>query len=289
MLAQPAKSLTAAWDRDAAMLLQPALNEFPPAAQAYLAERLGWTVDPAIFRAAEDDSWAEQAARLCRQRLTSGDVEGALNLARERVSDRVRPLMDPIVIEALATLGRTNDALAQADETMNWAAKNGQSQTYIAVSVMAARIAEDAGDWKRALDLLQAARDVTEEDPDPIMHLAAGVAMLRVQRRSETKPTKADIALRAAVLYEGRALRPSQRRRNPTLIRDLAAEFGAEAPDLVSAATELVGVDLGSDAGSELIGSLSSEDRESFNNFHSSDSPRPPDPTRRRRFPDAAK
>jgi tetratricopeptide (TPR) repeat protein len=267
MLAQPAKSLTAAWDHDAALMLQPALDEFPPASQAYLAERLGWTVDPEVFRAAEDDSWAEQAARLCRQRLSLGDAQGALTLARERASDRVRPKIDPIIVEALATLGQLDEALAVADRTIGWALKKGDWPTFVAVSVMAARVAEDSGQWNRALELLQGARDASHEDHDRILHLAAGVAILRVQRRSGETPNEASAALRASVLDEGRALRSSERRRNPTLVRDLAAEFGSEAPDFVATATELVGMDLASEAGSELIGSLSGEDRRAFNDF----------------------
>jgi tetratricopeptide (TPR) repeat protein len=268
MLAQPAKTLTAAWDRDAAVLLQPALEEFPPSAQAYLAERLGWTVDPSVFRAAEDDSWAEQAARICRQRLDAGDPNGALSLARERDSERVRTLIDPIIVEALATLGKTDEALRQADSTIRWAATKGRWQTFVAVSAMAARISEDAGRWEQALELLRGAREISEENNDAVSHLAAGVAMLRVQRRAGVAPTHDDGTLRNEVLVEGRALRQRDRRRNPTLVRDLAAEFGAEAPDLVAAATELVGVDLSSDAGSELVGALSSEDRLAFNDYN---------------------
>ncbi|AFM17723.1 hypothetical protein Mycch_2969 [Mycolicibacterium chubuense NBB4] len=269
MLGESAKELTAVWDRDAAVLLQPALDEFPPASQAYLAERLGWTVDPEVFRAAEDESWAEQAARLCRQRLDTGDATGALALARERSSDQVRSLMDPIIIEAMATLGRWNDALGQAERTLQWATRKGEWQTYVAVSVMAARIAEDAAQWDQALTLLRDARDVTQDYSDIVMHLAAGVAMLRIQRRAGRTLTPADADFRATVLAEGRALSETDRRLNPTLIRDMAAEFGSEAMDLVSAATQLVGVDLGSEAGDQLIGSLSSEDRSSFNIFYS--------------------
>jgi hypothetical protein len=273
MLGQPAKSLTVEWDRDAALMLQPALDEFPPGSQTYLAERLGWTVDPDVFRAAEDDSWVEQAARLCRQRLDTGDAEGALALARERSSERVRPRMDPIVIEALATLGRNDEALKQAYRTIDWAAEKGDWRTFVAVSVMGARVAEDASQWNRALTLLRGARDVSQqEERDPILHLAAGVAMLRVERRAGTKPTKATAALREVVLAEGRELSSKQRRQNPTLVRDLAAELGSEAPDIVAAATELVGVDLASAAGNELVGSLSSEDRSLFNDFSRSES-----------------
>ena len=55
-----------------------------------------------------------------------------------------------------------------------------------------------------------------------IAHVAAGVALVRVRRRSNAKVTKAIETLRTEVLAEGRALTKAQRKKNPTLVRDLA-------------------------------------------------------------------
>ncbi len=267
-LGQSPKLLAAAWDADAAAMLRSALEELPAASQAYLAEQLGWVVDPQVFRSADDEAWAQQAARHARQQLDSGDAAGALTLARERQSAAVRPLMDPIVIEALAVLGRPAGALQQVDRTVKWASESAAWPTFVEASVLGARIAEDAQRWKKAINLLSAARDIAHDDDDPILQLAAGVAILRVRRRSGARATKASAALHDDVLAEGRSLRTADRRKNPTLVRDLAAEFGLEAPDLVQAATELVGIDLATSAGRELITSLSSEDRLAFNDFN---------------------
>lgn len=266
-LGQDEATLGKAWDQEAAQGLQSSMEELPVGSQVYLADRLGWTVDPKLLKEAGDLSWANQTALEVRALLDMGDATSALDRARARKGPAVRALMDPLIIESLAVLRRDAEAITQANRTLGWAASAAAWPTYIEVAVLGARIAEDAGEWTKAKRLLNDARQAAEDTEDRILHLAAGVALLRIHRRSKVRHTKASKAFREEVLAEGRGMTSAERRANPTVVSGLAAEFGAEAPDLVAAATDLVGVDLTTAAGEALIRSLSSEDRQAFNRY----------------------
>jgi hypothetical protein len=100
---------------------------------------------------------------------------------------------------------------------------------------------------------------------DAAVHLAAGVAIVRVYRRSNTEA--ADRALRDEVLQEALALSARELDRNPTLLRDLAAEFGSEHPQFTLRATKIAGLDTESAAGEALTNALSPEQQQDLASF----------------------
>jgi hypothetical protein len=254
-LAQSASTLKATWDDDAAVALEDVLDELPPVSQAFLADRLGWTVDPAVLAVAEDETWARQTARVARNLLDESRPGEALALLRERSNPTVRPLTTPLIVEALAAMRDTGAAVALVMSSLRWATDEGRWTTYLDVELLGARVAEDAGDYDRALRWLRDARAVAGDVNDDALHLAAGVAMVRIHRRTGTEAAAAE--LRREVLTQATSLSPRELDRNPTLVRDLAAEFGSEHPEFVRRATKVAGLDTESPAGKVLADALS--------------------------------
>lgn len=264
-LGQASSTLDEAWDGDAAVALEDVLDELPPSSQAFLADRLEWPVDPAVLAAAEDETWARQATRTARNLLDDGRPTEALALLQLRRNPTVRPLTTPLMVEALAAAKDPAAAVALVESSLQWATEEDRWTTYLDLELLGARVAEDAGRYDRALKWLQDARDVAGDVNDAAVHLAAGVAMVRIHRRSNTAP--ASDALRQEVLNEASALSGSELDRNPTLLRDLAAEFGSEHPEFTRRAAKVAGLDTESPAGEALTRALSQEQQENLASF----------------------
>jgi cellulose synthase operon protein C len=167
-------------------------------------------------------------------------------------------------VEALAYLNRADEALQLVERSLTWAAEEGRTSTYIDLAVLGARVAEDVERFPVATRYLDLARDAADAQGDPIVHLACGVALLRVHRRSGRSATAKWRRLRDEVVAASQGLTRAQKARHPSLVRDLAAEIGDVRPELVVEAAKLVGVDIGGAAGRTLDNLLSSDDIDGF-------------------------
>jgi len=266
-LGQSSRVLDKAWDRVAAASLEPALDELPPAGRVYLANRLGRTLDVDVITAADDEAWGQQASRLAREYLESGRPSEALAVVRQRQDRHVPLAIASIEIEALATLGRVDEALALVERAEVRATDEVQPEAFVQVAVIGARIAEDVGLFDQALKRLAEARDAANAIGDKILHVAAGAAALRLHRRSGTANSAKAKRLRSSVVEEARGLSRGDRVRNPSLVRDLAAEIGDDAPEIVADAAKLIGIDVEGDAGGILDDLLSHDQVDQFDEF----------------------
>ncbi|MFH8250173.1 hypothetical protein ACH3VR_07400 [Microbacterium sp. B2969] len=240
-LGQSTATLDKSFDPEAARVLMEAVDEFPPSSQVYLANRIGVTVDPAILHEADDLSWARQAVLSSRRLLDSGRAEAALEIVTGRRNDTIVPFTGAIEVEALASLHRTDEALTAARATLKWATEHHDSDTFIDVALLAARIAEDAGDTTAALSLLSQAESAAASAQDMIAGWVARVAIVRVHRRSGSSDSDQALKARARLVDEIDQLTPRDRSRNPSLVRDLAAEIGDDVPSIARDALRLSG------------------------------------------------
>jgi hypothetical protein len=267
-LGQVTRTLDKYWDPAAAALLETALDELPAGSRVYLADRLGIALDASTLIAADDDAWIRQASRTVRNLLDYGRPEEALSLLQERPGRSAWPQVTMLEMEALVVLGGVDDALALVDKSLTQATDDGRAADFIAIAMTGARIAEDTGRCELALHRLDEALQAAEAAEDRVAGLAAKVAQLRVHRRSGISDPGADPGLRREdVLSQAGRLSRQDRARNPSLMRDLAAEVGADAPVLLIEAARLVGVDLDGQAGEILAGLVPEAERARFSDF----------------------
>jgi hypothetical protein len=243
-LAQAPRTLNRRWDDEAGARLDAALDELPPASQAYLATRLDVEVDPAALRAADDEAWASQATRSAKGYLDAGNPAAALDVLRQRELSAIVFDLAALEVETLARLRRQADAQKLVDRARDAASEAGNKPEFVRFSLLGAQICEDAGRFPQAMRMLTEAREEAKASGDVVNSLVAGAGLLRVLRKSGRQATKRARDLRVDVLAEARTLSRRQRSANPSLVRDLAAEGGADLPDYVVEASKHVGLDV---------------------------------------------
>jgi tetratricopeptide (TPR) repeat protein len=242
VLGQSTSTLDRAYDPDAAAELYDALEEFPASSQVYLANRLGLTVSSDVRLRADDLSWARQSVLAARRLLDAGRPAEALELVTARQGDSVRPFTAAPEIEALAALGRYEEALISAAAAAEWCTDHHKTATFIDVALLAGRIEEDIGDFDQALRWLREVDRVSDSVHDRIGRLTARVAMLRIHRRSGTSDSDDVRAMRADVIEEASRLTSRDKSHNPGLLRELAAEVGDQLPSIAREALRRSGL-----------------------------------------------
>ena len=242
VLGQSTPLLDRAFDAEASRYLDTPIEEYPASSQVYLANRLGLTVAPDIRTQADDLSWARQTALAARRLLDAGRAAEALDLVTARRGDIVRPFTAVFEVEALAALRRYDEALAAASAAAEWCGDHREVATLTDVTLLAARVSEDIGDFGQAERWLREAERVTGAAGDRTGQLTARVALLRIHRRSGTSGSDQARAIRAQVIQAAGELTARDRSRNPGLVRELAAEVGDELPDIARDALRLSGL-----------------------------------------------
>ncbi len=241
VLGQSTAVLDRAFSDEAIGLLDAPVEEYPASSQVYLANRLGITADPGLLARADDLSWGRQTVLAARRLLDAGQAVEALELLTERHNDVVRAFTAALEVEALATLGRREEALAVASGAADWCAEHQEPNALIDVALLAARINEDAGDFEPACRWLQEAERVAGLTGNRISQLTAWVARLRLHRRAGTADTPAAQAIRTQVITAAKELTARDKSGNPGLVRDLAAEVGDAVPGLTRDALRISG------------------------------------------------
>ncbi|WP_426362084.1 AAA family ATPase [Streptomyces sp. E-08] len=265
-LGQSTDTLDQHWVPEASLFLESALEELPPSGQAYLADRLGIAIDPAVLAEADTEAWARQVVRQARTLLDAGQAAAALAFIRERPARFLPSKVIALEIEALAAQGRAPEARRLVTETLERAGERGDAEAFADVAVLGARIAEDLGAYGEALDLLDQARKAAETTTGRVAWLQASVAQLRIYRRSGAEGSAHAQELRAAVIVATDRLKRRERTGHPSLVRELAAEVGDVVPSLLSEAARTTGIDNSGGRGGALEWTLTEADVTDFVN-----------------------
>ena len=187
-LGQAPRTLDRRWDDKAGRRLDAALDELPPASQAYLATRLDVEADPAALRAADDEAWARQATRSAKGYLNAGNPAAALDVLRQRELSGIVFDHASLEVETLARLGRRADAQKLVGRARVAASRAGNRPEFVRFSLLGAQIAEDAGNFPRALTLLTEAREQAKATGNVVNSLVAGPACSGCCARAAARP-----------------------------------------------------------------------------------------------------
>ncbi|GAA1571150.1 hypothetical protein GCM10009789_25900 [Kribbella sancticallisti] len=240
-LGQATATLDRAFNQRAVEELAGIVEELPTSSQVYLSARLGLTVQPELLAAADDLTWARQASLTARRLLDAGKAEDALTVLTERRTDVSLPFTAAIEVEALASLHRFAEALTGADWWAGVAADRHDTDTYIDIRLLTARIAEDTGDVDQALRWLREIDGLVRLPEQLPERLAARVAIVRIHRKAGTSESEEATRMRESLIRDADTLFARDRSRDPSLVRDLAAEIGDAVPSLARDALRLGG------------------------------------------------
>lgn len=245
MLGQSASELDSRWQGGATPWLQGVLDELPPNSRAYLAHRLGVQVGSAGIAQADGVTWSRKVAQEARALLDLGRPLDALSLLDSRPSGELDAELLPLRIEALAVTGRQDDAIAWLDLALERSAESGDTAQRAGLALLGARILEDVGNFAGALDLVEVALGAFSGPYVPLVRaVSALVTQVRLARRQGTDHTPDARARWEKLVEQASSLSAYERARNPSLLRELAAEVGTEVPELLREAAAVSGIDV---------------------------------------------
>jgi hypothetical protein len=242
LLGQTREEIEPRWDPRAAEQLAAAVGELPQRSRVFLLSRLRTAfLDEDDRRLLDEAVWIEKVEPTATQLLARGGAAAALALLRERRRPDGGPILPLAEIEALEALGQLDEAIALAGREAEAAAAGLNATGLVDLTLQQCRLAELAGRPADSLTFLDRAIEVTpDQSVDRLRLQVAWLGVVRRNRldRGEERERRAEEAARL-----GRAATTRRLGEYPGLLRDLAAEVGDEAGDVLDTALRSVGFD----------------------------------------------
>ena len=242
LLGQTREEIEPRWDPRAAEQLAAAVDELPQRSRVFLLSRLRTAfLDEDDRRLLDEAAWIDKVEPTATQLLARGGAAAALALLRERRRPDGGPILPLAEIEALEALGQLDEAIALAGREAETAAAGLNATGLVDLTLQQCRLAELAGRPADSLTFLDRALEVIpEQSVDRLRLQVAWLGVVRRNRleRGEERERRAEEAARL-----GRAASTRRLGEYPGLLRDLAAEVGDEAGDVLDTALRSVGFD----------------------------------------------
>jgi cellulose synthase operon protein C len=243
--------LEARWMPDAAPQLEDALDEFQVVApegeaRIWLSEKLDRELPDEVRLQTSQRAWERDAERKARRLMDSRQWEEAQRVIHERPPAEWTD-NSPLWLTDIDNWLLKKDGAAQAGQVIRTALDRLKStdDPDLALSLLLRRVSAEertedrTSAYKWAVESLALARSLR----NPVSIFACGVALLRLARQTNRlddpemvslRPELVELSKRDAIV---RAL-PER----PALIREAAAELGADAPELLIIALERLGL-----------------------------------------------
>ena len=242
------------WMPAAGPLLEDALDEFyvvapEGAARTWLSEKLRRELPEDVRRQADRRVWERDVERKARTLMTSGRFDEAQKIIHER------PLSEwtdnsPLWLIEIDILLLKKDGVAQAGVVIRMALdrlKNTDDPD-LALALLQRRVSaeERMEDRTRAYESAVESLALARTLRNPVSIFACGVVLLRLARQTNRLGEPEIVSLRTELVglsKEDAILRALPER--PSLMREAAAELGADAPGLLVLALERLGLEAG--------------------------------------------
>lgn len=236
-LGDTGSELEARWTHGVGAYLKGSVAELPPVGRAWLAGKLGLSLNARLRSPVDQATWEKDAALRAERYLRSGNAAGALTALRERAPRLPGSALYRIEVDALRLQGDVAEALATAERGLQGA--TGKER--IELLLTSANILEGQG---RMPEALIAAGDANEllprGDGDPILRLRVLITRIRLLRKQGDKPARNDLRSEALELIDQELLKALAK--YPRLLEESAAELGKIDTEVLGAAVKQLGV-----------------------------------------------
>jgi len=241
LLGQSAHTIRRHWDDKAGREVYRARDELSTPARIILSQLLDETyLQEEDRQLVSDSAWVREIEPQVRRLVARQSWGRALELLRERRGPRGQSLLPSLAIDVLEGLGRVGEAMDLAKEHRRLAALANDATALTSYTLDLVRLAERAEDFPTAeTTLTEALASVRQPTTDRLRLLVALLGFLR--RRRASGELVAACRQEAIDLYE--TLGVTRVRVVPGLLRDLAAETGAEHHEIQDAALRSIGID----------------------------------------------
>ncbi|MCK7625274.1 AAA family ATPase [Streptomyces sp. RS10V-4] len=216
-------------------------QDLPPRAAGLLTARLGGGAPDRVAAGADQEDWERIAAREVEDLLAQGFAAAALTrLAQRRPWTPCSPLHS-LLAEALGRLGRRDEARTAVADAIGQAERAGCAERRLELLLLAARLAEEAGDPAGADRQLRVAEDAALALGQDLEAMGARLARARLPATGpETARSGAQAGRQLATQL--RELPAEVLAGQPVLVRAVASQVYGQDPGALARALELVGL-----------------------------------------------
>jgi cellulose synthase operon protein C len=241
-LAQDRSTLDDRWDPATLTYLRGALGELPAASQAWLANKMGASLDTDARAGAVQVDWEESAARIARRLLENGQAGDALQILRERLERLEGSPLYALEARALYILERLDEALGVTEIGLKALLHGGDAPARIDLQLLRALILERTGDLHAARAQVEEAIQLARAANTRRSLLRAQLRMLRLDRKMALMEERDALREEALSIIEQLGLQTL--RSDSVLLTDAAAELGEIAPEILLLAIDQIGADI---------------------------------------------
>ncbi|MFF9838248.1 AAA family ATPase [Streptomyces sp. NPDC013740] len=238
------------WEPGVEAFLVGADADVPARSAAFLLGRIGGHVPDQIMAAADQEDWERIAAREVEDLLTQGYVEAAADRLAERRPWTPCSRLHALLVETLARSDRSAEARETAERAVDRAEEAGCAESRLELLQLAARLAQDAGDFTDADRSLQEAESLAVALGLPYESMGVLVARSRLAAATEEGSAETDRRLARTL----RGLPDEALALQPALARAAASAAGRVDPHVLEHTLRLVGLPGDEDAVIEALG-----------------------------------
>jgi|GEM_PF-2874569 len=246
-LGQPAAKLNQHWDAEAGRLLRSTLDELPIRSAQYiwLANKLNVGLETARTARIGQAAWEQQTATEVQRLLLGNQPEQALTLLGKRSKRLAGSPLYAMESRAHLFAGQERQAAAVAKKGIEACRKVSKPAT-VDLALLAAFIHERLGQFPTAEKMAAEAVGLAQAANDETLILSSLLRARRLQRLAwERKGRKGRLPPPSPSIEEAASTAGDHNlRKNPSVLRELAAELGASHPNFLTLAADVLLEDL---------------------------------------------
>lgn len=240
-LGQSSKTIDGRWREGIEEYLNTAIEELPNQSKAYLASRLGLSLDEQIFAQAELEIWERHTEQQAAKLLNIGQPKEALKAIRARAERTPESPLHLIEARALELLKRFVEAQEVVERGIRAAVQSVDEEALFELLLIQARLNEKMKNFNLVRLALAEAREITLRLGDDIKSLRICVREFRLMRLSGRSNLNLLAGLRDETLSLLDKIPDHQLLNNTGLLGLLVQEIGAQFPEVTTKVLRLIG------------------------------------------------